>query len=348
MYDIITIGTATRDIFLTSPLFRVVSDPKHLKKIGFPTGEAQCFALGGKIEIGKPIFTTGGGASNAAVTFARKNLKVAALVKIGNDNAGEEILSEFKKEKIQSLAIKGNNKGTAYSTILLAPTGERTILVYRGASHNLKTEEIPFKKIKTKWAYIVPGQIAYSAMGKIFDRLIKNKILIAFNPSKYFIEMGIKKLKPFLSVCKVVILNREEASYLTGIDYQKEKEIFRHLDKIVSGIVIMTEGAKGVLVSDGKNIYQAGIFKEKKIIDRTGAGDAFGSGFVAGLIHQDFKNQSAISNQQSAIFYAVRLGSANATSVVEKIGAKAGILTRKEFEKNKRWQHLAVKIVKLK
>ena len=88
MFDIITIGTATRDVFLTSPLFKVLRDKKHLPKIGFPTGEAQCFTLGGKIEINETVFTTGGGATNAAITFSRHGLKTAALIKIGRDETG--------------------------------------------------------------------------------------------------------------------------------------------------------------------------------------------------------------------------------------------------------------------
>ncbi len=260
MYDIITIGTATRDVFLKSPLFRVLRDPKHLKRIGVPTGEAQCFALGSKIEINPPIFTTGGGGANAAVTFSRQGLKTASLIKIGRDESAEYILKELRREKIVSLAIKDKKQKTAYSVILLAPSGERTILVYRGASEDLIIKEVPFGKLKSHWVYISPGNINFPVIEKIFNYFSKNKIPIAFNPSKYFLEMGIKKLKPLLAKSKVVTLNREEAAYLTGIDYKKEKEIFRKLDRLVDGIAVMTEGNKGVLVSDGKNIYSAGIW----------------------------------------------------------------------------------------
>lgn len=343
MFDVISIGTATRDIFLTSPFFKVVRDAEHLKKNGFPTGEAQCFTLGGKVEIDKPIFTTGGGATNAATTFARQELKTAALVKIGEDKEGEDIVSEMAKEKISAFAVKDKNKGTAYSTILLSEAGERTILVYRGASGDLTIDEIPFKKIKSKWAYIAPSNIDFSAMGKIFDYLHESGTLIAFNPSKYYIELGIAQLRPFLEKSKALILNREEASYLTGVDYQNEREIFKKIDEITPGIVVMTDGPNGVMVSDGANIYQAGIFKDQKVIDRTGAGDAFGSGFVAGLAHKRENCEKGLC-QIDNIDYAIRLASANATSVVEKIGAKAGILTKEEFEKNKRWEKLSIKI----
>lgn len=333
MYDIITIGSATRDVFLTSP-----------PKIGFKTGEAQCFALGLKIEIGSPILTTGGGATNAATAFSRQGLKTATLIKIGQDESGEAVLNELKKEKIVSFAVVEKNFPTAYSTILLAPSGERTILVYRGASENLKIQEVPFERLKSRWAYISPGKISFKVIEKIFNHFSKNKTLIAFNPSGYFIEMGIKKLKPLLAKSKVVILNREEAARLTVVDYQKEKEIFKKLDEFTPGIAAMTDAEKGVLVSDGFRIYQAGIFKEKSVIDRTGAGDAFASGFVAGLIQKKEKCEKGLCRPYN-IEYAIRLGSANATSVIEKIGAKEGIITKKEFENNKRWENLTIKIL---
>jgi len=354
MYDIITIGSATRDVFLTSPLFsaiggsasggKVLKYQKYLAKIGFKTGEAQCFALGSKIEIGPPILTTGGGATNAATAFSRQGLKTATLIKIGKDESGEAILNELKKEKITPFAVIEKNFPTAYSTILLAPSGERTILVHRGASENLKIQEIPFEKLKSQWVYISPGKISFEVIEKIFNHFSKNKTLIAFNPSGYFIEMGVKKLKPLLAKSKVVILNREETARLTSVDYQKEKEIFKKLDEFTPGIAAMTDAEKGVLVSDGFRIYQAGIFKEKSVIDRTGAGDAFASGFVAGLIQKKEKCEKGLCRPYN-IEYAIRLGSANATSVIEKIGAKEGILAKKEFENNKRWKNLTIKIL---
>ena len=354
MYDIITIGSATRDVFLTSPFFsaiggsasggKVLKYQKYLAKIGFKTGEAQCFALGSKIEIGPPILTTGGGATNAATAFSRQGLKTATLIKIGKDESGEAVLNELKKEKITPFAVIEKNFPTAYSTILLAPSGERTILVHRGASENLKIQEIPFEKLKSQWVYISPGKISFEVIEKIFNHFSKNKTLIAFNPSGYFIEMGVKKLKPLLAKSKVVILNREETARLTSVDYQKEKEIFKKLDEFTPGIAAMTDAEKGVLVSDGFRIYQAGIFKEKSVIDRTGAGDAFASGFVAGLIQKKEKCEKGLCRPYN-IEYAIRLGSANATSVIEKIGAKEGILAKKEFENNKRWKNLTIKIL---
>jgi sugar/nucleoside kinase (ribokinase family) len=361
MHDIITIGTATRDVFLTSPLIKIYRDPEHFKKMGFPTGRATCFAFGGKIEVDPPVFTTGGGATNTAVTFTRQGFKTATVLKLGNDVSSREIANELYKEGIQVISFRHKTKGAGYSTILLAPNGERTILTYRGAGDDLgEDEKMPFEKLKSKWVYFVPGAIDYDVINNLVNHFAKNGVAIAMNPSKYYLNLGIERLKPILDKVNIFIVNREEASYLTDIDYKNEKRIFKKLDELIKGIAVMTEGKKGVLVSDGKNIYKAGIFTEQKTVDRTGAGDAFGSGFVAGLIKREKRKEkrekfTKIKREKrkekrekftkEEIKYAIRLGSANATSVVEYIGAKKGILTRSEFEKSKRWQQFPVQII---
>lgn len=325
MYDVITIGTAARDVFLSSNSFKVLKDQQHLAKIGFPTGEAECFALGAKIEVNRPFFTTGGGAVNCGITFRRMGLKVAVFCKVGKDTLGDEIVSTLKREKISSFVARDSKIGTAYSTVLLTPGGERTILVYRGASETLSQKEVSFSKLNARWAYIVPGHISFPLMLEIISMLKKRNTRIAMNPSRFYLDANVVHLKSLLRQLDVVIVNREEAAYLTGLPYSDEKGIFRKFDELIRGIAVITDGSRGAKVSDGTHLYTAGIFKEKKMVDRTGAGDAFGAGFVAGLIEKD------------DIHYALRVGSANATSVVESIGAQEGILFKKDL-KRKRWQ----------
>ncbi len=332
-FDVLTIGTATRDVFLQSELFKSFKDEHFNSQSGFPTGEAECFSFGSKIEISIPIFTTGGGATNAATTFARHGFQTASAIAIGKDDAAKAILAEFKREGIKPVITRVKDKGTAYSTILLSTSGERTILVYRGAADLIKSTSL--KTIKPKWVYVAPGGIEIKKIKKIVDALKLNGAQFAMNPSGFYLKQGLKTMAPILENLEVVILNREEAALLTGIAYEDAAGIFKKMDEFIKGIVVMTDGPRGVLVADGKNIYKAGIFKEEKLVDRTGAGDAFGSGFLAGLMmHKDIQ-------------YAIRLGSANATSVVEKIGAKAGILHKEELEKSLRWQNLEVSTEKL-
>ncbi|MEK7512621.1 MAG: carbohydrate kinase family protein [Patescibacteria group bacterium] len=327
MFSVLTIGTATRDTFLTSPLFKVLHDPKHLKKLGFKTGEAQCFALGAKIDVGEPMVTVGGGAANAAVTFARQGLTTGVLVRLGDDENGSAIARSLARERIRVIPVASRTEKTAHSTILLTPGGERTILTYRGASGGMEAREVPFRKLAARWAYLVPGGIPLAVLMKIVAHLKSRGTRLAMNPSKTYLALGKEKLKPLLATLDVVIVNREEASYLTGVEYRNARGIFKQLDGLVPGIAVMTDGARGSLVSDGKYLYTAGIFREKKLVDRTGAGDAFGAGFVAGLV------------EKNDISYALRLAAANATAVVETIGAQAGILSKRTFA-DRRWRYL--------
>ena len=312
MFDVITVGTATQDVFL-----RLVH------------GKANCFVEGSKNEVEKPIFTTGGGAVNAAVTFSRQGLKTGILCRIGDDDYGGALWKELEKENISFWKLKDQDLGTGYATVLLSASGERTILSYRGASENLQNKEIPFSELKSKWLYIVPSRIDILTMEKLVEHCHYQGITIAMNPSKFYLEKGAKNLKPFLDKIKVLIVNKEEASALTG--FTEKREVFKKLDELIKGIAIMTDGHNGVWVSNGKKLYQAEVFKEKIIADRTGAGDAFGSGFVAGLLLKE------------DIEYAIRLGSANATSVVEHVGAHTGTLRKYEFENESRWKNLEVK-----
>lgn len=326
MYDIITFGSATRDLFLKSKDFKTL---KHKK---FITGQGLCLDLGSKVRVDDLFFSTGGGGTNTAATFAKQGFKTAYLGRVGDDPGGKAILEELNKLGIKTFVLIDKNYNTAYSIILSVSSKERTILVYHGASHELEKEDIPFSQLKARWFYVsgLSGKSARTLL-PIVNFAKKNKIKVALNPGSTQLKLGLKGLKIVLSAVGVLILNQEEAALLTNLPFNKEKEIFKKLDKFVPGIVVMTKGPRGVVVSDGKYIYQAGIFKERKYIDRTGAGDAFGSGFVAGLI------------RTGKIEEAIRLGSANATSIVEYLGAKNGILTKQDF-KDKRWKRL--KIVK--
>lgn len=331
MLDIVTIGTATRDAFLRSPAFKVLKDAEHLKKLGFVTGEAECFALGSKLTVEPPVFAFGGGAANAAVTFARQGIKTGAVVKVGDDENGAALVAHLKREHVVPFPARDKKTATAYSTILLTGGGERTILSYRGASENMARRDIPWRKIKSKWVFIVPGTIPIVLMREIIAFLKKGGASVAMNPSGYYAAMGAEKLKPILKMLDVVIVNREEASLVTDVDFAKVSRVFKRFDELVPGIAVVTDGARGAYASDGRYLYRAGIFREKKLMDRTGAGDAFGSGFVAGLM------------QKHDVHYALRLAAANATSVVEQIGAQGGILTKRDFA-GTRWRYLDLEV----
>jgi len=309
-FDVITIGSATRDIFLRPDEVRVVKNEKY------KTGRGLCFSLGSKIDVPEIHFLTGGSAVNTSITLSRQGLKVAALCKVGKDSRGKSILDRLKEEGVSTnLTIKDSKYFTGYSVIMVAG-GRRTIFVHRGATQHLCCDEpIPYKKLEnTKWVYItnLGGESK-----KIFLPLInfahKNGVKIALNPGKAQLKLG-KKLMPVLKKIDVLILNQEEASYLTGASFENEKGVFKKLDTWVKGVVIMTKGPKGFTACDNQHIYSAGILKEKKFADRTGAGDAFGSALVAAII------------KGMSLDDALQLASANATGVLGEWGSNHGLL----------------------
>lgn len=347
MYDIITIGTATRDVFIKSPLFTSVHDPKHLKKYGFLDGNATCFMPGAKLEIEQPIFATGGGATNAATTFARMGLKVATIGKIGADESGARVLAECKAEGIASRIITDKTLSTAYSVILVPRAKERTILTHRGASDKLKPADIDKASAKSRWAYIIPGNIPYPTILHAVNTFSKNGSMIALNPSKHIIEKGLRTLKPLLAKIDVLIMNQEEAAVMTGIPYDKADTIVASLRTTFPGIIIITKGASGAIIVDRERRYDSGVFPKMTVSDATGAGDAYGSGFVSSLIHTQ-KSKKSAPFSEADIHEAIRVAAANSASVVEHVGAKRGILTREAVLRNPRWKKLPITVSSLK
>lgn len=347
MYDVITIGTATRDAFLESPGFRI------LRRKEFPTGKGICFPLGAKLEVPRLTFTTGGGATNAAVTFARQGFAASCVAKVGGDVSGEEVKRGLRREGVDGRLISTNTSfPTAYSILLLTPGGERTVLVYRGASDHLAKADIPWSRLKARWFYIFPGN-AVRLVEPLLRFARRRGIRVALNPSGALLDRGPRYFWRIIPFIDVLILNREEGARLTGVFYRREDRIFKTLDAWTPCLAVLTDGAHGVMVSDGVRLYRAGVFRERRLLDRTGAGDAFGSGFVAGLMRKAPSSKFQVSRRpegkavcdlypSAVVEYAIRLGSANAASVVEHVGAKAGILTLRDFARNPRWQTLRI------
>jgi len=263
---------------------------------------------------------------------------------------GQEIKTWLKKEKVNPIFAIAKNKKTAQSTLLLKD-GERTILGHHGASNDWKKSDIPWKKLKAKWWYVSLAGDSSDFFISLIKFAKENKIKVAFNPSGYHIKNRRQEILDNLKYIDFLVLNEGEAAELVGIPFEQENEVFKKIDDLMPGIVAVTDGQNGVTVSDGINIYKAGIFKEKIVADRTGAGDAFGSGFTAGLLqNQKFHAyRQAGKNQkftEEDIKYAIKLASANATSVVEHVGATTGIISNKDF-KNPRFGNLEIIIKKI-
>jgi len=324
-YDIITFGSATQDIYLKSKKFVLIANKN------FSVGKAICLPAATKMKMDDIAFSTGGGGTNAAATFANQGLKVAYCGMVGQDYFGRLAIEELKKLKIDTILLqKTNKKPTNVSVILSHPDGEKTILVYRGAADLLSKKDIPWKKVKnSKWFYLAPfAEQMANITGNVVDFAKKNRIKVALNPGYNQLTLPRPVLERILSKVNILILNQEEASLLTKIPYYKEKELFKKLDKLVAGICVMTRGEKGVIVSDGKYLFKANALKIK-LVDTTGAGDSFNSGFLSAFM------------KTGDIVFAIQLGIANSASNLEKLGAKEGLL-----DKNKKFKKVRVKKTK--
>ncbi len=327
MFNIVTIGSATRDLFIKDEHFQEIQEndlkiPRDMS----PTDLCGILPLGLKIEIQDVYIDSGGGATNAAVTFARQGFAVGCVSSTGEDCEGRDIQDRITDEGVRTF-FQRSSQMTGFSIILIAKGGERSILNFRGAAHDIKNEDIPWKELKAEWFYLSSLAGRQDVLERIFSFAKEHNIAIAFNPGSQELALGLDGLRKFLEQMKVLIINDEEAHRFTGS--KEDQDIFRTLREVNNNlIVVITKGQRGVSVSDGSSIWHGGIFPEKERVDRTGAGDAFGSGFLTGLI-------------RSGIEEGIRIGSANGTSVVEYMGAKEGILSKDEAF-DPRWQGLDV------
>ncbi len=301
---VVTVGAATQDVFLSGKTFAAKRDVRS-------RDEVEQFPLGAKLPVDEVVFDTGGGGTNAAVTFARQGFAVSYWGKVGHDGAGAEVLRVLRKEGVATNHVAFDSKlATGYSAILNAPKGERTILSYRGASHNLHTADFTIRNLDADWLYITSLAGNLGLLGRLLKHANSKGIEVALDPGNAELDQA-KELKRLLPLVRVLKANREEFSQLFG---QAEPH---ELLKAATGLVhyaLVTDGGKGVWASDGASLYHAGQYRNVKVVDRTGSGDAFGSGFVAALARGD------------SIEQALTLGSANATSVVQHFGSKPGIL----------------------
>ncbi len=337
MFDIITFGSATKDILVRPKNLTVL---KYGKSSG--SGADVCLPLGSKIDVDSIEFHTGGGGTNTAATFALQGFKTAFCGMTGRDAAARELVNDLKKLKVNtSLVLKTNKKPTNHSIIIFSENEDRTILAYRGASELLEKKDIPWDKLQASWLYLAPlsgllcdpaervraerGQETPLSGGQgplsgptVFEEILNfastNNMKVAVNPG--IAQLSLPNFAEVSKKIDILIMNQEEASFLTKIPFGDEKEIFKKVREISKGVVVMTKGGEGVSVSDGHNFYTAKPHLERKIVDTTGAGDAFGSGFVSEFI------------RSGDLSKAIQFGMANSAGCLSEVGAKNGLLKK--------------------
>ena len=314
LYDVITIGSNNIDAF-------IYTDKSQSIFIKTKSGEESfiSYPVGAKLLINDLHFFTGGGGTNSAVALSRLGLKVAYIGKVGNDQNGQRILDELKKEKVEFLGSvsRDSRKKTGYSVILDSLEKKRTILSYKGVNDYLDYSEIDIGKVKTKWFYVssMIGK-SFETIEKMADFASKNNIKILFNPSNYLSEKGKGYLKKILENTKILILNKEEAELLVG--HGEIAEIISALKELGPDIVMVTDEENPAFGQDDKNIYYKVFPYDIRVVEATGAGDSFASSFLAGII------------KTGDMEFSLKLAIVNSHSVLRFKGAKRKLLTYEE------------------
>lgn len=309
MAKILSIGSALNDIYLID----------HDDLTPTEIGEESIFGkilVGSKVDIDRLSYEVGGGGVNSAISFVRHGHEAVLLSNISHDAAGDAILNVLDREGVDTGYIEYVGRGATGSSVILLDSrgGERTILTYRGASNSFDNFDPKIlDTVRPDWLYITTMRGDLVTLEKFLEKAHEMGIKVMFNPGVKELENS-QKILALLRFVNVLLLNKQEAGML--VPGGSLEELVYHL-KNYTDIVIITDGAMGGIATDGTDTFRFGIYEDVKIKDATGAGDAFGSGFLASLV--DGK-----SFEKSLVF-----ASANSTAVVTKIGANRGILFKK-------------------
>lgn len=306
-YDCISVGSATVDIILKSKSFKIVKDKN------FETGSAICEMYGTKVDVDNFFSGSGGGATNTSCSLSNFGLKVSCVAGVGMDSFSEVVIDDLNRYfvDISNISFSKEHK-TSLSVVLTADGGGRTALAYRSDCSALSLEKLKKVNFDTRWVYVSNlGSNCQNACD-VIDYFKSKGIKIMWNPGSKELE-NIKV--SVLDGVDIFSVNLEEAAVLSKKKMTEVKEILKYFVLHVKAkYSLITMGEKGAICISKDGIFHIGTIKVT--VDNTiGAGDAFGSGFLYGII----TNMSV----EEALEYAIK----NSVSVIQKTGAKEGFLT---------------------
>src|SRR3989344_5529975 len=313
-FDLISIGDTTIDVFLEL-------DPKDADAFCVIDKErcVVAFDYASKMPVSKMTrLAAVGNAANNTIGSSRLGLKTAIFTHSGSDEDSQETKKVLEEEDVSTeFFVMEKGKKSNFSSVINY-SAERTIFVYH-EPRDYKFPELP----SSKWVYYTSTGLGNEVLVKpLVEYLKKTGAHLGFNPGSHHLRSGLEMLKPLFEVAQVLILNREEAYGLVGGDLSDIKGLLQKLKEIGPQIVVITDGRGGSYATiDGREVWFASIPEESPVIERTGCGDAYSTGFLAALI------------LEKEIPDAMVWGTMNATSVIQYIGARQGLLTRSGIDK---------------
>jgi sugar/nucleoside kinase (ribokinase family) len=307
MKKVLSVGEATLDSFI------FVSDANVHCNIDKSKCEF-CINYASKIMADNVEFHVGGNAANTAVSFSRLGFHSQLYSMRGDDWIGKVIDEQLHKEGVDCRYVDVEKGPTSYATALVFH-GERNLVIY----HVPREYRLPdFDDVD--WVYLTSMGKAYDgAYDKVVSFVKKCGAKVSFNPGTFQLKAGVESLKKILNVTEVLFVNKEEAQLLTELPASaKLREIAEALFDLGPNVIVITDGPKGAYTFDGHQLLYCDIFPIE-VVERTGAGDSFASGFTAALLNGE------------DIGEAMRWGMANSAGVVSKVGPEQGLLTKDEM-----------------
>lgn len=313
--DVLSVGDVVTDAFI-----KLLDDEERIETV--KGGQWLAIPFGVKLPYDHAEVIAGvGNSPNAAVSFARLGLNSGLVANVGGDEWGREILRALADSKVDTRFIHINTKKVSNYHYVLWYKEERTILIkheeYAYHWPRFRIIDIP------KWIYF--SSISRNAM-EYHDELAHwldshPSVKLAFQPGTFQIEAGTKRLKKIYQRSDILAVNREEATTISEGDHSDINNLFDRLHSLGPKIVLISDGHKGAYASDGQNRYKMPIYPDPKPpFERTGAGDAFTSTFVAAIMKG--------ADIQGALLWAP----INSMSVVQYTGAQRGLLTESQLE----------------
>lgn len=311
---ILAIGDIFTDAFieLNKDVARVETDEKGEKRISLPLGSKPPY---NGVEIVQGV----GPGPNAAVATARIGVKTGLVSFLGDDQVGKDAITYLQNEKIitDTISMQKGLKTSYY--YVLRYGAERTILV--------KNEAFEYKWVdpieEPDWIYLaLMSEDSWQFHVDLLAYLEAHpNVKFAFQPGTFHFKWGVEKLAGFYNRTHIIVLNREEAVDITGQSYDSIRGLANALHELGPQKVVITDGPNGSYASyDYKLVTIPNYPDAAPPVDRTGAGDAFASTIVAALASGE--------SMDTALTWAP----INSASVVQKIGAQAGLLTRSEID----------------
>lgn len=316
-YDMISIGDSTIDVFLEIDDWKILEDPDTKEKM-------LAIESGAKIGVNKKTrIAAVGNSANQAIGSARLGLKTGIYTHVGGDSDGKDMLEVFKAENVSTDFITIDKDQNSNFSTVVNYSGERVIFVF----HEHREYNLPTFP-KSKWVYYSSMSKGHDILHKQIPDYIKSSgAKLGYNPGTFQLKEGITGEASILEVTEVLILNREEAHHLVGGDKSDTKKLLNLLYDHGPKKVIITDARAGTFAFDGTQYLKCGIPEESPVVERTGCGDAFSTGLLAGLSYGKDLSEALI------------WGTLNSTSVVQFIGAREGLLTQKGIEEfGQKWR----------